>query len=154
MQLLLRIITRAVLIAAGLSFSVTTLFAGEGFIRTRQGAIAGEYLVALPSGAKTAETAKAIAEDYGGELRAVWEPVNGFWIHIADPNVAATMSADPRVEFVEQNQALRVSVSQSTTFDPAYGAATLDNRMWHLDRSEEHTSELQSLAYLVCRLLL
>src|SRR2546425_3012965 len=24
----------------------------------------------------------------------------------------------------------------------------------HLDRSEEHTSELQSLAYLVCRLLL
>src|SRR2546425_6756978 len=25
---------------------------------------------------------------------------------------------------------------------------------WHLPRSEEHTSELQSLAYLVCRLLL
>src|ERR1041384_8209224 len=25
---------------------------------------------------------------------------------------------------------------------------------WHKDRSEEHTSELQSLAYLVCRLLL
>src|SRR2546425_3327910 len=25
---------------------------------------------------------------------------------------------------------------------------------WHRDRSEEHTSELQSLAYLVCRLLL
>src|SRR5687767_15331359 len=27
-------------------------------------------------------------------------------------------------------------------------------RGWILDRSEEHTSELQSLAYLVCRLLL
>src|SRR3989441_2618078 len=25
---------------------------------------------------------------------------------------------------------------------------------WQFDRSEEHTSELQSLAYLVCRLLL
>src|SRR3712207_8589550 len=25
---------------------------------------------------------------------------------------------------------------------------------WHLDRSEEHTSELQSRQYLVCRLLL
>src|SRR2546425_3758885 len=25
---------------------------------------------------------------------------------------------------------------------------------WHATRSEEHTSELQSLAYLVCRLLL
>src|SRR5687767_15651798 len=27
-------------------------------------------------------------------------------------------------------------------------------RIAHIDRSEEHTSELQSLAYLVCRLLL
>src|SRR2546425_5259994 len=27
-------------------------------------------------------------------------------------------------------------------------------RMGHIERSEEHTSELQSLAYLVCRLLL
>src|SRR2546425_1803109 len=27
-------------------------------------------------------------------------------------------------------------------------------RAWRLERSEEHTSELQSLAYLVCRLLL
>src|SRR2546425_8288059 len=27
-------------------------------------------------------------------------------------------------------------------------------RLQHVDRSEEHTSELQSLAYLVCRLLL
>src|SRR5205823_14841140 len=32
----------------------------------------------------------------------------------------------------------------------------LDRTLFHLDapRSEEHTSELQSLAYLVCRLLL
>src|SRR2546425_3766154 len=33
----------------------------------------------------------------------------------------------------------------------------LSSDAWHLvrrDRSEEHTSELQSLAYLVCRLLL
>src|SRR2546425_2325741 len=32
------------------------------------------------------------------------------------------------------------------------GARVVPRR--HLDRSEEHTSELQSLAYLVCRLLL
>src|SRR2546425_2626298 len=41
-------------------------------------------------------------------------------------------------------------------FDPAdlrlAARATLISR--HEDRSEEHTSELQSLAYLVCRLLL
>src|SRR2546425_7210511 len=30
----------------------------------------------------------------------------------------------------------------------------LDGRVARLSRSEEHTSELQSLAYLVCRLLL
>src|SRR2546425_13043921 len=33
------------------------------------------------------------------------------------------------------------------------GVLHLDARV-HLERSEEHTSELQSLAYLVCRLLL
>src|SRR2546425_7256942 len=31
---------------------------------------------------------------------------------------------------------------------------TLTSKAIRLDRSEEHTSELQSLAYLVCRLLL
>src|SRR2546425_13372600 len=30
----------------------------------------------------------------------------------------------------------------------------INNRNWTASRSEEHTSELQSLAYLVCRLLL
>src|SRR2546425_1742720 len=35
--------------------------------------------------------------------------------------------------------------------DPVYLAQVLDRVS---DRSEEHTSELQSLAYLVCRLLL
>src|ERR1041384_8706145 len=33
-------------------------------------------------------------------------------------------------------------------------AAAIDARRIHRPRSEEHTSELQSLAYLVCRLLL
>src|SRR5687767_15510593 len=33
-------------------------------------------------------------------------------------------------------------------------AERFEDRVLALDRSEEHTSELQSLAYLVCRLLL
>src|SRR2546425_7361474 len=33
-------------------------------------------------------------------------------------------------------------------------AAGLEQALSYLERSEEHTSELQSLAYLVCRLLL
>src|SRR2546425_4882754 len=36
---------------------------------------------------------------------------------------------------------------------PLYFAPDASHRL-HLHRSEEHTSELQSLAYLVCRLLL
>src|SRR2546425_2244448 len=37
---------------------------------------------------------------------------------------------------------------------PEYGYAMACTGNWDLVRSEEHTSELQSLAYLVCRLLL
>src|SRR5687767_15292035 len=36
----------------------------------------------------------------------------------------------------------------------AYGVTFHDNDVFPFGRSEEHTSELQSLAYLVCRLLL
>src|SRR2546425_3315978 len=43
-------------------------------------------------------------------------------------------------------------------FDPgtllAHASAALAAAARHPERSEEHTSELQSLAYLVCRLLL
>src|SRR5687767_15748671 len=36
----------------------------------------------------------------------------------------------------------------------AFGARAQLTSLTHVSRSEEHTSELQSLAYLVCRLLL
>src|SRR2546425_5219184 len=40
-------------------------------------------------------------------------------------------------------------------FEATEPATSADARLGHFDfRSEEHTSELQSLAYLVCRLLL
>src|SRR2546425_8776867 len=52
----------------------------------------------------------------------------------------------------------RASPSHSTASAPAAGApvtiAVRPERIRLDDRSEEHTSELQSLAYLVCRLLL
>src|SRR5205823_14947288 len=38
--------------------------------------------------------------------------------------------------------------------DLSFNAFFLAMTQWQLGRSEEHTSELQSLAYLVCRLLL
>src|SRR2546425_8099469 len=45
-----------------------------------------------------------------------------------------------------------VSVARSATTSTAGGSEVSDAAMKR--RSEEHTSELQSLAYLVCRLLL
>src|SRR5205823_13351429 len=39
------------------------------------------------------------------------------------------------------------------TFPYPDTAAKVFHEMWRSTRSEEHTSELQSLAYLVCRLL-
>src|SRR5205823_11192819 len=53
---------------------------------------------------------------------------------------------------------LRISIRPKKMAVPSYGAILIfaaDRvRFWGHDRSEEHTSELQSLAYLVCRLLL
>src|SRR3989441_3808468 len=43
---------------------------------------------------------------------------------------------------------------QSETRPPLSREQVNANAKTYLDRSEEHTSELQSLAYLVCRLLL
>src|SRR2546425_6042342 len=47
----------------------------------------------------------------------------------------------------------RNKVAEDQGFVVVYPSGTGAPRVWH-ERSEEHTSELQSLAYLVCRLLL
>src|SRR2546427_8881713 len=43
---------------------------------------------------------------------------------------------------------------KSGAFARAGWARDEDHPLWHLERSEEHTSELQSQSNLVCRLLL
>src|SRR5690625_5861425 len=45
--------------------------------------------------------------------------------------------------------------SLPTIYDPDFDALNMQTKMWvRQDRSEEHTSELQSRGQLVCRLLL
>src|SRR2546425_2654735 len=59
---------------------------------------------------------------------------------------------EPLVEVLDQlapRLDLRHGLRQPVGFGPHQ-----HDRRFHLLRSEEHTSELQSLAYLVCRLLL
>src|SRR5205823_11349720 len=53
------------------------------------------------------------------------------------------------VAFFDDSASLEVNLSNIT----GYARPDL-NRLDRFERSEEHTSELQSLAYLVCRLLL
>src|SRR5205823_13780195 len=58
----------------------------------------------------------------------------------------------PRVydDFIYVPYAVEVDGQVISVFDPLIHPAAESD----IDRSEEHTSELQSLAYLVCRLLL
>src|SRR5205823_13056031 len=71
------------------------------------------------------------------------------------PEAACTLGTRP--ECVKPSQALRCSTLLGDTL-PRGGKRMMEKaaRRWYSDsrRSEEHTSELQSLAYLVCRLLL
>src|SRR5687767_15420608 len=67
-----------------------------------------------------------------------------------------------RSDIAESRRARPPSVSCSTPFASRAKRTAADSqifstrrsRVWSAPRSEEHTSELQSLAYLVCRLLL
>src|SRR2546425_6333937 len=59
----------------------------------------------------------------------------------------------------DEEQAIAASSEHRERRDPrAHARQVRQHRLTHnraaMDRSEEHTSELQSLAYLVCRLLL
>src|SRR5437762_5111416 len=54
----------------------------------------------------------------------------------------------------DQNAALRCSAARSVISATAAGKSTLSISALTPERSEEHTSELQSPMYLVCRLLL
>src|SRR5205823_14103733 len=81
------------------------------------------------------------------EMKARW-PVSGVAIvhrtgvlEIGQASVAIAVSAPHRGEAFE---AAQYAIDRLKQIVP----------IWKKERSEEHTSELQSLAYLVCRLLL
>src|SRR5437762_7250288 len=68
--------------------------------------------------------------------------------HVADPHFA--VRDDERVRQVE---ALTTRAHDDLA-DPVHGVRRAARRLRAKPRSEEHTSELQSPMYLVCRLLL
>src|SRR2546425_3658350 len=81
-------------------------------------------------------------------------PLNDF------PSIRACTSTCPRLSrpgVTDWTARFKTSTWRSTTFAIAANVAAigpLPTAVAPRSRSEEHTSELQSLAYLVCRLLL
>src|SRR2546425_9138926 len=74
---------------------------------------------------------------------------------------SAVLKLIPRslaISFVDLPSATSWRTSRSRAVSGSGGTSDLDRyastTAWEIPRSEEHTSELQSLAYLVCRLLL
>src|SRR2546425_11236194 len=56
--------------------------------------------------------------------------------------------------FRSRDEAQREQAQREHTQPKEAAESAITRGMWKKERSEEHTSELQSLAYLVCRLLL
>src|SRR2546425_2915183 len=74
------------------------------------------------------------------------------------PHAEEPLELDPQIRLIPPVGGLFMfSAAQMHSTVPNTSGRTrfsVDFRTIHIDRSEEHTSELQSLAYLVCRLLL
>src|SRR5687767_15894666 len=83
--------------------------------------------------------------------RTILLPSNVFFLMIRRP---------PRSTLFPYTTLFRSDVLERTLYNAAIAGVSLEGNTFFYpnplesDRSEEHTSELQSLAYLVCRLLL
>src|SRR5262245_35922498 len=135
--------TLALFVLVALSVAVVVLTAvhglnnnnGQGKLRRQvpEKRIANQYIVVLKDDVSDVDAeALRLARDFGGdrnEGHTYHKAIKGFSVRMSEQQ-AARLANDPRVDYVEEDG--KVSI----------------------DRSEEHTSELQSLRHLVCRLLL
>lgn len=138
--------TLALLLATGPSW------AGEGRIRRSPNAVKDEYIVVLSDTtprAQVPEVAQRLASAHGGVLRRVWQDaVKGFSVRIPAGG-AEGLSHRPEVKYVEENALMFPSASVPTNIDPATGATTADNRLWHLDAIDQ-SSPLATNEYSYC----
>src|SRR5687767_15611634 len=71
-----------------------------------------------------------------------------------DPELSRSLSSPTASGRASRRDVLRWSIASDPPARPVRGRSALSDPAPSTRRSEEHTSELQSLAYLVCRLLL
>src|SRR2546425_6641652 len=82
------------------------------------------------------------------------EAVNAASLHTSGRQVVTITEALKRMRAEVERGELAYSAAPMEQLAWMYQSCAVPSTMRFVDRSEEHTSELQSLAYLVCRLLL
>jgi subtilisin family serine protease len=119
-------------------------FTGTGYAATVTGtvraadstsAIPGSYLVVLKDGSVSASAvgsaSASLATRYGLSVKQRWQAALRGFEFTGSPLSARRLAADPSVSYVEQNQAVRVDLTQS----PA---------PWGLDRIDQHKLPLDN----------
>jgi|GEM_PF-1312793 len=106
-----------------------TLIRGAG----NPNAVPDQYIVVLNQGVDLPATANEMARGYGGEVRFVYKQVlHGFAIRLPG-QAAEALARDPRVDYVEQDQVVTASATQ--TNPPSWGLDRVDQRDLPLDNS-------------------
>src|SRR5262245_64218876 len=85
----------------------------------------------------------------------VWDS-SKLWGHqpALDEGLIALIVATGGAAGLSQREKAMLVIGQSSTIGDSYCSLAWGRRLTDWERSEEHTSELQSLRHLVCRLLL
>jgi subtilisin family serine protease len=90
--------------------------------------IPNQYIVALRDGVDTRSLATLIAQQHGGSVIAIFEPLlHAFSLHVPDA-AAAAIARNPAVRYVEQDQVMRPSTSGIQTPAPSWGLDRIDAR--------------------------
>jgi subtilisin family serine protease len=149
-----RSVFSALTVLATAALSLTTAAAAAhagGSVLTVPGAAAvpDSYLVVLRAAAGTTPaTADALARQYGGEVRAVWQhALHGFAIK-APAAAAARIAGDPRVAYVQQDAVVQLAATQSPV--PSWGLDRIDQRNLPLNNAYTYSTTAPNVhAYIV-----
>ena len=104
-------------------------------------AIPGHYIVVLKQGPKSVmSNAKVLGDEYGGKISAVYQrTLSGFAVEM-DEAQAKRLAADPRVDYIEQDQLIRLDDTQENP--PSPGLDRIDQRALPLDTTYSYDLNL------------